>query len=90
MNLHRLDPLRDSARLGFATAWPVVFLHFDTVNRHALEMGRSFPSVHLYSGRSIGDGRDVVVNEKFRRWTCFDAWLSESAQSSLPCLPTTP
>lgn len=88
MNLHRLDPLRDSAQLGSATAWPVVFLHFGTVNPHALEMGRFFPSVHLYCGRSTGDGRDVVVNEKFRRWTSFDAWLSESSQSSLPCSPT--
>jgi ATP-dependent DNA helicase RecQ len=90
MNLHRLDPFRDFAQLGSATAWPVVFLHFGTVNPHALEMGRCFPSVHLYSGRPTGDGRDVVVNERFRRWTSLDAWLPESAQSSLPCLPTIP
>jgi len=91
MNLHRLDPLRDSSHLGSATCWPVVFLHFGSVNGHALEMGRPFPCVHLFSGHHpTGDGRDVVVSEGFRRWISFDAWLSESLQSSLPCLPTPP
>ncbi len=91
MNLHRLDPLSDSSHLGSATCWPVVFLHFRSVNGYALRMGRQFPCVHLFSGHHpSGDGRDVVVNEGFRRWVSFDAWLGESQQSSLPCLPTNP
>lgn len=90
LDLHRLDPLSGSAQLSSAAAWPVVFLHFREVNPYAIQMARSFPSVHLYSGRLTGGGRDIVVDEGFRRWPSLDAWLPEPSQYSLPCLPTTP
>jgi ATP-dependent DNA helicase RecQ len=90
LELHRLDPLGGAAQLGSAAAWPLVFLHFSEVNPQAIQLARPFPSVHLYSGRPAGGGRDIAVNEGFRRWSSLDAWLPEPSQYSLPCLPTTP
>jgi ATP-dependent DNA helicase RecQ len=89
LELHRLDPLDGFAHLGSAAALPVVFLHFREVDTQAIQMARPFPSVHLYSGRPTGDGRDVAVDERFRRWPSLNAWLLEPPQYSLPCLPTT-
>jgi ATP-dependent DNA helicase RecQ len=90
LELHRLDPLCAYTQMGSAAAWPVVFLHFSEVNSKAIQMARLFPAVHLYSGRPAGGGRDVAVDEGFRRWPSLDAWLPEPSQYSLPCLPTTP
>jgi ATP-dependent DNA helicase RecQ len=88
-SLYRLDSDSVFKKLGSATLWPVVFLHFGAVNVHAIQMGRKFPCVHLYSGSTFGNGRDITVDEKFNQWNSLDAWLSESNEISLPCLPTT-
>ncbi len=90
LELHRLDPLCSYPQMGSAAAWPVVFLHFREIKSQAIQMARLFPAVHLYSGHPVGDGRDVAVDEGFRRWPSLDAWLPEPSQYSLPCLPTTP
>jgi len=89
LELHRLDPLAPETRLGSFADQPVVFLHFGGIEAQAIELGRPFPCVHLYSGPGTSDGRDIVVNEGFRRWASLDAWLPEPPEISLPCLPTT-
>jgi ATP-dependent DNA helicase RecQ len=85
---YRLDPLTLESRLGASTNEPVVFFHFGKVEPLALNLGRPFPSVHLYSGQTTGEGRDIAVNEGFSRWTSPEAWLPEPPNTSLPCLPT--
>jgi ATP-dependent DNA helicase RecQ len=90
LELHRLDPLAPEVKLGAFANQPVVFFHFSEIDAKAIELGRFFPSVHFYSGAPIADGRDIVVNEGFRRWASLDAWLPEPPETSLPCLPITP
>ena len=86
--LHRLDRIGPGSRISTVAIPPLAFLHFGTVDKNAIALGRQFPSIHLFSGTHANDGRDVAVNEGFRRWN-FEAWLSASIEDSLPCLPKT-
>jgi ATP-dependent DNA helicase RecQ len=90
--LHRLDSITQKSNLSSSTYLPLVFFHIDAVNEAALEFGRNQPSVHLFCGvRNAHDlnGRHVAVTEGFRRWACMESWISQLAETSLPCLPTT-
>ena len=88
-NFYRLDSLSLFNKLGSATIWPVVFLHLGAIDQHAITMGRDLPCIHLYSGKTYSDGRDITIDENFNRWNSVDAWLSESNNITLPCLPIT-
>jgi hypothetical protein len=91
--LHRLDFITQNSKLSSAASLPTIFFHIETVNLQALALGRNRPSVHLFCGvqdTRDKNGRDIAVNEQFRRWPSIESWISQLPESTLPCLPMTP
>lgn len=92
MDLHRIDSIKSVLTLSSTASLPIVFFHVGSVRDEALDLGRSFPSVHLFCGVQNpydNNGRHIAVNEGFRRWTSLDSWITEPPDNSLPCLPMT-
>lgn len=92
LDLHRLDSIKKESKLSSAATLPPVFFHVGNVSDQAFDLGRPFPSVHLFCGVQNPDdnnGRHCAVNEKFRVWPSPQSWISEPLESTLPCLPMT-
>lgn len=90
--LHRLDPITQQSKLSSTVSLPTVFFHMETVNEHALELGRNHPSIHLFCDvQDLLDrnGRDLAANESFRCCSSMESWISQTLESTLPCLPMT-
>jgi ATP-dependent DNA helicase RecQ len=90
--LNRVDSLSVLSKVSSAASFPLTFLHISSVSSQALALARPFPAVHLLCGvpnPTDPNGRHIAVNQGLRIWTSPEAWVAETPESSLPCLPTT-
>lgn len=87
--LYRLDPLDDRSKISSKGSLPAVFFHINNVNFKAMEIGRDYPSVHLFCSiqHPYNQNRHVAVDYDVRRWPSIASWISEPLGTSLPCLP---